>query len=261
MAGMIDLNSDMGESFGQYRLGDDAALLGALSSANVACGFHAGDPRVMFDTVRLAKENGVAVGAHPSFPDLVGFGRRVMALTPDEMATDVLYQLGALDAFCRAVGVPLQHVKPHGAMYNLIATEESLARAVVEAALSYSTSLIVVGLPGSAVERAAATVGAPFAREAFADRAYNPDGTLASRKLPGAVVTDPEEVAQRAVRMVAEGKTTAIDGSEIALRADTLCIHGDTPGAPILARAVRAALEAAGIAIRPLAEVVRAAGG
>jgi 5-oxoprolinase (ATP-hydrolysing) subunit A len=261
MAGMIDLNSDMGESFGQYRLGDDEALLGALSSANVACGFHAGDPRVMFDTVRLAKERGVAVGAHPSFPDLVGFGRRVMALTPDEMATDVLYQLGALDAFCRAVGVPLQHVKPHGALYNLIATEEHLARAVVEAALSYSTSLIVVGLPGSAVERAAAAVGAPFAREAFADRAYNPDGTLASRKLPGSVVTDPEEVAQRAVRMVAEGKATAIDGSEIALRADTLCIHGDTPGAPILARAVRAALEAAGIAIRPLAEVVRAAGG
>lgn len=261
MATMIDLNSDLGESFGPYRLGDDAPLLDALSSANVACGFHGGDPRVMFDTVRLAKEKGVAVGAHPSFPDLVGFGRRVMALTPDELATDVLYQLGALDAFCRAVGVPLQHVKPHGAMYNLIATEESLARAVVEAALSYSTSLIVVGLPGSAVERAAAAVGAPFAREAFADRGYNPDGTLASRKLPGAVVTDPEEVARRAVRMAAEGKAAALDGSEIALRADTLCIHGDTPGAPALARAVRAALEAEGIAIRPLAEVVRGAGG
>lgn len=252
----IDLNSDMGESFGAYTLGHDAALLDFVSSANVACGFHGGDPRVMAATVALAREKGVAVGAHPSYPDLVGFGRREMAVTPQEAYDDLLYQLGALYAFCRAAGIPLQHVKPHGAIYNRAAVDEPLADALARAVAAFDRELILVGLPNSATERAARAVGIPFAREAFADRAYNPDGTLASRKLPGAVISDPAEVARRAAAMLTQGRVRTIDGGEIALAAETLCIHGDTPGAPELARAVRAALEQAGVAIRPMAELV-----
>ena len=253
---LIDLNSDMGESFGHYALGNDEALLDVVSSANVACGFHAGDPRVMRRTVEVARAKGVGIGAHPGYLDLAGFGRREMTATPDEVLTDVLYQLGALAAFCRAAGAGLQHVKPHGALYNQIARDERLALAAAEAVARFDPALIFVGLPGSAHERAAAQVGLPFAREAFADRAYNPDGTLASRQLPGSVITDPAEVAARAVRMAVEGRVTALDGSELALAPDTLCIHGDTPGAPDLARRVRAALEEHGVAVRPLADVV-----
>ncbi|MDP9373522.1 MAG: LamB/YcsF family protein [Chloroflexota bacterium] len=256
MSTAIDLNSDMGESFGRWALGHDEALLDHVSSANVACGFHAGDPRVMARTVALARAKGVAVGAHPGFPDLAGFGRREIATTPDEVTTDVLYQLGALDAFCRAAGVSLRHVKPHGALYNQIAVDERLATATAEAVARFNRDLILVGLPGSAVERAAAAAGLPFAREAFADRAYNADGTLASRRLPGAVIADPARVAERAARMATAGRVGTVDGGEIGLAADTLCIHGDTPGAVELARTVRDALERHGVTIRPLAEIV-----
>jgi 5-oxoprolinase (ATP-hydrolysing) subunit A len=258
MAATIDLNSDMGESYGVYSLGHDEALLDYVSSANVACGFHAGDPRIMGQTVALAVEKGVSLGAHPGFPDLVGFGRREMRVNADEVTTDVLYQLGALEALGRAAGLPLRHVKPHGALYNQAARDGRLARAVVEAVVLYDRELILVGLPGSEVEAAAAAAGVRYAREAFADRAYNADGTLASRRLTGALVTDPAEVARRAVRMVTQGRVTSIDGKEIELAPDTICIHGDTPGAVELARTVRATLEASGVAIRPMAEVVRA---
>jgi UPF0271 protein len=256
MSATVDLNSDMGESFGPYTLGQDDALLDWVSSANVACGFHGGDPRVMGATVTLAQEKGVAVGAHPSFPDRVGFGRRDMVMTSDEISTDLLYQLGALDAFCRVAGVPMRHVKPHGALYNQIAADPDLARAVAQTIARYRRDLILVGLPGTAIERAAAVAGISFAREVFADRAYNDDGTLVSRRVAGALITDPAQVAHRAVRMVLQGTATTLLGGEVAVQADTICIHGDTPGAPELARTVRAALEANGIGVRPLVEVL-----
>jgi UPF0271 protein len=256
MTASIDLNSDMGESFGAYRLGNDEALLDVVTSANVACGFHGGDPQEMARTVTLAAHKGVAVGAHPSYPDLVGFGRREMAISPDEARNDVLYQIGAITAFCRIAGVELRHVKPHGALYNRAAVDERLAAAIAESVADFDKRLILVGQPGSALERTARSSGVPFAREVFADRAYNADGTLAPRRLPGSVIANPAEVARRAVRMVVEGRVTAIDGSEIELGADTICIHGDTPGAPELARTVRRALEEAGVAILPLAEAL-----
>ncbi len=258
MSATIDLNSDMGESFGRYTLGHDEALLDIISSANIACGFHAGDPEVMARTVALAQQKGAAIGAHPGFPDLVGFGRRELNASASEVAADVLYQIGALHAFCQAAATALQHVKPHGALYNRIAVDERLATAVVEAVARFKRDLILVGLPGSAVERAAAAIGIPFAREVFADRAYNADGTLASRRVAGAVISDPTEVARRAVRIVAEGRVTTLDGGELALAADTICIHADTPGALDLARTVRGALEGTGVAIRPLGEVLHA---
>ena len=259
-ATLIDLNSDMGESFGRYTLGHDEALLDVVSSANIACGFHAGDPEVMARTVALAQQKGVGIGAHPGFPDLVGFGRREISASTAEVAADVLYQIGALHAFCQAAGTALQHVKPHGALYNRIAVDERLATAVVEAVAHFNRDLILVGLPGSAVERAAITKGIPFVREVFADRAYNAEGTLASRRVAGAVISDAAQVARRAVRMVVEGRVTTVDGGELALAADTICIHGDTPGAPELARTVREALEGAGVTIRPLGDVLRQRG-
>jgi 5-oxoprolinase (ATP-hydrolysing) subunit A len=256
MIAAVDLNSDMGESFGPYTLGQDEALLEWVSSANIACGFHAGDPRIMGETVALAQEKGVAVGAHPSFPDLVGFGRRDMVMTPDEVSTDLLYQLGALDAFCRTAGTPLRHVKPHGALYNRIAVDGGLARAVAQTVALFRRDLILVGLPGSAIERAAGAAGVAFAREVFADRAYNADGSLVSRRVAGAIISDPTQVARRAVRMILRGKVATIAGGEIDLHADTICIHGDTPGAVELARTVRSALEANGIAVLPLGDVL-----
>lgn len=256
MGRVIDLNSDMGESFGRYTLGNDEALLDYISSANVACGFHAGDPRVMGQLVGLAQEKRVAVGAHPGFADLVGFGRREIATSPDEVSTDVLYQVGALDAFCRAAGIPLRHVKLHGALYNRLMVDDRLAAAAAEAVALFDNELIVVGLPGSALERAATAAGLPFAREAFADRAYNHDGTLASRRLPGTLITDPAQVARRAVRLAIWGRVGTIDGGEIDLDADTLCIHGDTANAVELARTVRLALEANSVDILPIADVL-----
>ena len=242
----IDLNCDMGESFGAYSLGDDAAILPYITSANVACGFHAGDPLVMEATVHLCAAAGVRVGAHPSTPDLQGFGRREMSLSPEEAEALVLYQVGALAAFCRAAGIELTHVKPHGALYNQAARDPILAQAVARGAARFSRELVLVGLAGSALMAAAAAAGLAAAGEGFPDRAYNPDGSLRSRRLPGAVLDDPEQVAANAVRLAREGILTP-QGS---LPVDTLCLHGDNPIAAAAARAVRAALEAAGIHVK-----------
>ena len=235
---LIDLNCDMGESFGAYRLGDDAGILPYITSANIACGFHAGDGLVMDATVRMCVQAGVRVGAHPSFPDLQGFGRREMSLAPDEVEAFVLYQVGALAGFARAAGVELTHVKPHGALYNQAARERPLAEAVARAVARFSRRLILVGLAGSALVEAAAAVGLPAAGEGFPDRAYNPDGTLRSRRLPGAVLHDPAEIAANAVRLATEGVVTA--GGRVTVQ--TLCLHGDNPAAVAAAKAVRAAL-------------------
>ena len=250
----IDLNSDLGESFGVHRIGFDADLFPLISSANVACGFHGGDPRVIERTVAAAREHGVGVGAHPGFPDLVGFGRREIAATPDEVRTDTLYQIGALDAFCRAAGLRLQHVKAHGALYTRAVGDRAIADAIAAAVAVYDPGLIFLAPPGTNLFAAAEAVGLPTAREGFADRAYNPDGTLVSRRLPGAVITDPDAAAERALRLVAEGRLTTIDGGELELTVDSLCIHSDTPGAVAMAVAIRRRFAEAGIAIGPLRE-------
>ena len=252
----VDLNCDLGESFGRYRLGEDEAMLRVVTSANIACGLHAGDPQVMARTVALARQNGVAVGAHPGYPDLQGFGRREMSLAPDELEACILYQLGALGAFTRAAGVPLVHVKPHGALYNTVARDSRLADAVARAVAAFDAYLVVVTLPDSALGQAARSLGLRVAREGFADRAYRADGTLAPRSQPGAVIHDPAQVAERAVRMVTRGEVLTANGQAIPLRVDTLCIHGDTPGAAGIAAQLRAALEAAGVQIAPLTQVL-----
>ena len=246
---MIDLNSDLGESFGRWSLGDDRALLNSITSANVACGYHAGDPGVMRDTVRLAKASGVAVGAHPGFPDLVGFGRRNMAASPRDVEDFVLYQVGALAAIAAAEGVRLQHVKAHGALYNMAVRDRALADAIARAVAAFDRSVILFGLPGSELLRAGEAAGLRVAAEAFADRAYEPDGSLTPRDRPGAVIHDVPVVISRAVRMAREGLIAATDGRDIAVRVDTICTHGDTPGAPELTRRIREGLEQAGIAV------------
>jgi UPF0271 protein len=252
----VDLNSDMGESYGVYAIGADEEILRWVTSANVACGWHGGDPQVMRRTVEQAKALGVRVGAHPSYPDLLGFGRRPMQITRQEARDYVLYQIGALRVFCQALGVPLQHVKPHGALYNVAVKDRDLSLGIAEAVREAGGDLILVGLPGSELVRAGQEVGVRVAREAFGDRAYNEDGTLVSRKLPGSLLTDPEAVAERVLGLV-RGTVTAISGAEIRLEADTVCLHGDTPGAGTIARAVRQRLEAAGIRATPLGEFVR----
>jgi len=252
----VDLNTDMGEGYGPYAYGHDEAMLEYISSANVACGFHAGDPRLMGETVGLAIEKGVGIGAHPSFPDRVGFGRRDMVMTPDEISTDLLYQLGALDAFCRAAGTTLRHVKPHGALYNRLAVDNTLAKAAAQTLALYRRDLVLVGLPNSAIERAAQSAGIPFAREGYADRAYNPDGTLVSRRVPGAVITDPAQVARRAVRLALRGKVATITGEEIDLPIDTICLQGDNENGVELARTIRDALAASSVAVIPVSDVL-----
>lgn len=252
----VDLNCDLGESFGRYSLGEDEAMLRVVTSANIACGLHAGDPLVMARTVQLAAQNGVAVGAHPGYPDLLGFGRREMALSPDELETCILYQIGALAGFARAAGVPLVHVKPHGALYSTVARDAKLAEAVARAVLAFDPLLVVVALPGSVMEQAARALGLHVAREGFADRAYRADGMLAPRSEPGAVIHDPARAAERAVRMVTRGQVETTEGHVVALRVDTLCIHGDTPGAARIAAQLRAALKAAGVTIAPLVKVL-----
>jgi len=252
----VDLNCDLGESFGRYSLGEDEAMLRVVTSANIACGLHAGDPLVMARTVRLAAQNKVAVGAHPGYPDLQGFGRREMALSPDELEAFLLYQMGALAGFARAAGVPLVHVKPHGALYNTVARDARLAEAVARAVLAFDPHLIVVTLHGCALEQAARALGLRVAREGFADRAYRAEGALVPRSEPGAVIHDPAQAAERAVRMIARGEVETIDKRIIPLRVDTLCIHGDTPGAARIAADLRATLEAAGVQIVPLTEVL-----
>jgi len=248
----IDINCDMGESFGAYKIGEDEKIISYITSANIACGFHAGDPLVMAKTVQLARDHGVGVGAHPGFPDLLGYGRRMMETCPGEIKQYVLYQVGALAAFCRAHRVALQHIKPHGALYNLAARNERTASEIIQAVQAYDPELILVVLSGSRLAEMAESAGLQVAREVFPDRAYLDDGGLAPRSLPGAVIHDEGQVRQRVVRLLATGTMTSIDGREVPLRADTLCIHGDTPGAWKLAATLRAALEEAGIAVRSL---------
>ncbi|MCW1713201.1 MULTISPECIES: LamB/YcsF family protein [Synergistaceae] len=252
----IDLNSDIGESFGAYCMGDDEAVMDAVTSANVACGFHAGDPLVMKKTIKNCAAKGVAVGAHPGYPDLVGFGRRNMKCTPEEEYADCLYQIGALSAFCRTNGLALQHVKPHGAMYNQAAKDPGLARAIARAVKDSGENIILMGLANSEFENAAKEMGVPFAAEAFADRGYMPDGSLVPRSQPGAIIHDVEEAAKRVVRMVTEGTVGAVDGTVINFRPQSICMHGDTPEAVDMAKTVRRELEAAGVKVTNLKEVV-----
>lgn len=254
MARKIDFNCDMGESFGMYKMGFDEEVIKHITSANIACGFHAGDPQWMRHTVMLAEENGVAVGAHPSFPDLNGFGRRNMNATPDEVRNDVTYQIGALQAFTN--GKKLQHVKPHGAMYNMAVDDDSLGRAICEAVLEVDPNMVLVALAESRWVKVAEDMGLRVAREIFADRALNADGTLVPRSKPGSVIHDVDELVERSVRMVTEGKAVSIDGHVIEVQADSLCLHGDTPGAVEMARAIRAGLEDAGVEIVPLGQLV-----
>lgn len=251
----VDLNCDMGESFGRYSLGMDDQVIKYVTSANIACGFHAGDPLVMNRTVQLAAKHGVAVGAHPGFPDLEGFGRRNMDCSLNEIGAYVTYQVGALMAFCAKHGVRLQHVKPHGSLYNMAAFEKSVARAIAEAVASVDANIILVALAGKNAELISSIgreVGIRVAFEAFADRAYTPDGKLVSRRLPGAVIKDPAHAAEQALRIVREGRVIAIDGSFLHVEAQTLCIHGDTPGASDLSHSIRERLINEGIALQPL---------
>jgi 5-oxoprolinase (ATP-hydrolysing) subunit A len=249
----IDLNADLGEGFGVWRLGDDDALLGVVTSANVACGFHAGDPATMRRVCARAAEAGVAVGAQVSYRDLAGFGRRFIDVDPGELSDDVLYQLAALDGIARASGTRVSYVKPHGALYNAAVSHEGQARAVVDAVAAYGGGLPVLGLPGSALLRAAESAGLPTVREGFADRGYTPTGTLVPRREPGALVHDAAEVAERAVRMAVDGEVVAADGTRVPVAVDSICVHGDSPGAVELARVVRTALQTAGLALAPFA--------
>lgn len=255
MAVSVDLNSDLGESFGVWRIGEDRGILPEITSANIACGFHGGDPRVMRQTVRQALALGVGVGAHPGFPDLVGFGRRNISATPDEVYTDTLYQIGALHAFCRAEGAALQHVKPHGQLNNMAFRDREMAMALATAVRDFSRELILIAYGGELL-RAGEELGLLVAHEVYADRAYRPDGSLVPRSQPGALIEDPGQVAERAVAMVTEGGVRTADGQWLALRADTICLHGDTPGAARLAARVRGALQAAGVALKPLGEAI-----
>ena len=249
----VDLNCDLGESFGNYTCGLDAEVIPHISSANVACGFHASDPLVMMKTVALAKRYGVSVGAHPGYPDLVGFGRRNMTVSPVELKAMVQYQIGALQAFCKAQGTVLQHVKPHGAMYNMAAKDRKLADAICEAIGEVDSSLILLGLSGSQMLEAAKESGLPWTSEVFADRAYEEDGSLTPRALPGSVITDEEEAIARVLQMVQEGTVTARSGKTISIQADSICLHGDGVKAVEFARRIRAELTAAGVKIVPLA--------
>jgi UPF0271 protein len=250
---VIDLNSDLGEGFGIWPLGDDAALLDIVSSANVACGFHAGDPSVLRRVTAQAAERGVVIGAQVGYRDLPGFGRRFIDVDPAELVNEVIYQIAALDGFARIAGTRVSYVKPHGALYNAIVTHAAQAAAVVDAVKQYDPSLPVLGLPGSEWLRQAEAAGLSPVKESFADRAYTPEGTLVSRRLPGAVVHEPDEVLKRSVRMATEGTVKATDGSIVTVRPRSLCVHGDTPGAVEIARRVRDGLLQAGVSVRAFA--------
>jgi len=248
----IDLNCDVGESFGRYTLGSDAELMPLISSANIACGFHAGDPVVMRKTVQLAVAHGVGIGAHPGFPDLVGFGRRNLSLSSEELRNTMIYQIGALMGFARVFGITLQHVKLHGAMYNLAANDENMGAIIVDALLEIDERLILFGLVGSTLLKIARAAGLKAAREAFADRAYTEDSSLVSRQVPGAVITDSAHIAERVLKMATEKKVTTITGTEIDLEPDTICVHGDTSGAVEHLKHITAALNREGIEIVPV---------
>jgi UPF0271 protein len=248
----VDLNADIGESFGIYQLGHDELLLRCITSGSLACGFHAGDPSIMRQTVRLAARAGVAIGAHPGFPDLAGFGRREINAEPQEIADLVLYQVGALSAVAKAEGLRLQHVKPHGALYAMSARRKDVAEAVARAVASFDETLLLIGLPGSELLWAGNRLGLRVAPEGFADRSYEPDGTLTPRHIAESVVSEPGRAAERAVRMVRDRKVTARDGSSLPIEVETICVHGDTPDAAGLAAAVRLGLEHAGIKVASL---------
>ncbi len=251
----IDLNCDMGESFGAYKLGMDEKIIQYITSANIACGWHAGDPMVMDKTVKMAVEYGVGVGAHPGYPDLLGFGRRNMDCTPDEVHNYVVYQIGALQGYCKVYGTRLRHVKPHGALYLTAVVNEVVARAVAEAIVSMDSNLLYValaGAKGAMMTRIGNDVGLKVIYEAFPDRAYTPEGNLLSRREPGAVIKEPGEVTERALRMVLEKRVIAVDGSSIPFEVDTLCVHGDTPTAVELTKSIREALESEGVELSPM---------
>jgi 5-oxoprolinase (ATP-hydrolysing) subunit A len=248
----VDINSDVGESFGAYTIGHDAGLMRVITSANIAAGFHAGDPSVLRDTIRLAKTHGVAIGAHPGFPDLAGFGRRELNATPREVEDLVLYQIAAVQGVAAAEGVAVQHVKPHGALFNMAVRNADLAAAIARAVAALDRSLILFGLPGSEILRAGRAAGLRVAAEVFADRAYEPDGSLMSRRKAGSVIHDAAAVAARAVAMVTGRSVVASDGSVVPLEADTICVHGDTPGSDALAASLRAGLESAGVLVKAI---------
>ncbi|MGO1166904.1 MAG: LamB/YcsF family protein [Janibacter sp.] len=252
----IDLNADLGESFGRWTLGDDDAMLEVVTSANVACGFHAGDASVLQHSCERAAERGVAIGAQVGYRDLAGFGRRFIDMVPEELTADVIYQIGALEGLARVAGSRVRYVKPHGALYNAIVHHEEQAAAVVAAVVAYDSTLPVLGLPGSAWLRLAEAAGLTTVGEAFADRAYTPEGTLVSRREEGAVLHDPETIARRCVRMATEGEVEATDGSTVAAPAGSLCVHGDSPGAVAIARRVREGLTAAGVEVSPFVGAV-----
>jgi 5-oxoprolinase (ATP-hydrolysing) subunit A len=249
MATRIDLNSDLGESFGRWELGDDAAMLELVTSANVACGFHAGDPATLRRTCEQAAQRGVAVGAQVGYRDLPGFGRRFIDMAHDDLVADIVYQVGALQGMCAAAGTTVRYLKPHGALYNTVVHHEAQAAAVVEAVRLVDRTLPVLGLPGSTLLAQAGEAGLRTVTEAFADRGYTPQATLVPRSEDGALLHDPAQVAERVVRLVTTGRVTAVDGTDVEVQADSVCIHGDSPGAVAMARAVRAALEEAGVEI------------
>lgn len=253
----IDLNCDLGESFGAYTIGMDEQVIPYISSANVACGFHASDPVVMDKTVKMCLKYGVSVGAHPGFMDLMGFGRRNMVITPAEAKAYIQYQVGALSAFAKANGVKLAHVKPHGALYNMAGKDLALARGICEGIASVDDKLIILALSGSKMIEAAKEVGIPYAKEVFADRAYEADGSLVARSKPGAVITDEDIAVSRVIRMIKEGKVTAIDGTEISLSADSVCVHGDNAHAVAFVKKLNEAFKANGINVCPLSEIVK----
>ena len=252
----IDLNCDLGESFGNYKIGMDEEVIPLISSANVACGYHASDPIVMQKTIAMTKKFGTAVGAHPGFPDLMGFGRRNLSVSPAEAKAYTLYQLGALDAFCITQGVKLQHVKPHGALYNMAAKDYELARGICEAIYEFDKDLIVLALSSGQLIRAGQDIGLRTALEFFSDRAYEEDGTLVNRRKEGAVITDENEALARVVRMIKENKLTAITGKDISIKADSVCVHGDGVKALEFVKKIREKLTDEQIAIKPLAEIV-----
>ncbi|MGV8982092.1 LamB/YcsF family protein [Clostridium sp.] len=252
MEKFVDLNSDVGESFGAYKIGIDEEVLKYVSSANIACGWHAGDPIVMRKTVEAAIKNGVGIGAHPGFFDIMGFGRRNMIVSPNEAKQYTIYQLGALYGFVKATGGKMQHVKPHGAMYNMAAKDAKLAKAIIEGIWEVDRNLIVLGLAGSEMVKAAMEKGLRVANEVFADRAYNFDGTLVARSLPGSMIIDKNIAISRVIRMVTEGKVTAINGEELEIKADSICVHGDNPEAVEFVRLIKEELSKARIEIKPL---------
>jgi UPF0271 protein len=250
----VDLNSDLGESYGAWKMGDDEAMLAIVSSANVACGFHAGDPLTVLATLQEAAARGVAVGAHVSYPDRVGFGRRRMDVAPAELTADVIYQIGALQGLAAAAGTRVSYVKPHGALYNTIAEDAVQADAVIAGIRAIDKSLALMALAGAPILERARAAGLRVVAEAFADRAYTPSGALVSRRDPGALLHDPEEVARRMLRLATDGVIEAADGSELRLEAQSICVHGDSPAAVAMARSIRDRLAAAGVVIAPFAE-------